>query len=226
MEKTQLNTAPKWKKICCIVVLICYCTAILIVVGIRSLGEMFNLIEILTLILMIPQLGSEMKKLRPKALVWILIGFAAVFLFEQIMWDNILLPDICSRLGIVQENANTEKMTALIRQNPVVLGLAGAVFGPVLEELLYRYTFFALLYDKNKFAAHTLTALIFGLQHIFEAGIWGGDFTQLINIPGYMIFSLVMTCTYVKTKNLWIPIGIHVLSNGIGVIFMLTGAAA
>ena len=127
---------------------------------------------------------------------------------------------ITSAAGITLDNANTDKVFEMVMKSPIFMGIMACVYGPVLEELLYRYTAFGVLYEKNKFSAYAVSALLFGIQHVAEAGLWGGDTIQLMNMPGYIIAGLIFAFLYAKTKNICVPIGAHILANSFGLMMM------
>ena len=101
------------------------------------------------------------------------------------------------------------------------MGFMACIYGPVLEELLYRYTAFGMLYQKNRLLAYIVPSLLFAFQHVAEAGIWGGDTVQLINIPGYIIAGLIFAFLYARSKNICVPIGAHILTNSFGLFMMM-----
>lgn len=225
MHKQSLNTSSKWKKICCFVMLFFYFSHIQIAFGSPIAGTISGILNILNLILvlvMIPDLFREAKKFgdNKKSLLWIPLGAAMVVVLQGMLWDSILKGMITSAAGITLDNANTSKVFEMITKSPVFMGIMACVYGPVLEELLYRYTAFGVLYEKNKFSAYAVSALLFGIQHIAEAGLWGGDTIQLMNMPGYIIAGLIFAFLYARTKNICVPIGAHILANSFGLLMM------
>ena len=140
---------------------------------------------------------------------------------QGILWDNIVTNMIGKAIGVSFGNDNTANVTEMVRNAPVFMGIMVCIYGPVLEELLYRYTAFGVLYTKNRFLAYAVTALLFSIQHVAEAGIWGGDVIQLINIPGYIMAGLAFAFVYDKSKNICIPIGAHIAANSVGLFMMM-----
>ena len=224
-DKTHeiLNTSGKKRRLLCAVMLLLYFSGLPVVSGSRIFGTLFNVMEFVTVALMFPQIKEEAAKVikKPKTMLYIFLGIVMLAVFDVILWDNILLPTIKNMTGIYPENGNNNRLLPMIRQNPVVMLPMVCVFGPLLEEILYRYTAFGIIQEKNRPVAHIVTALLFGIQHIAVAGIWGGDTAQLMNIGGYMVFSLVMTFLFSKTKTLCIPVLLHIMFNSFGLAFML-----
>ncbi len=218
-DGSQLNTAAKWKRILCIVLLFFYFSAL----PVPGLGTICTLADLALVVIMIPDIFRDAKKLgsSKKNLLFMPLGAAAVIGLQGILWDNIAVNLIILKLGIPVNNANNEKVTGMVMASIVFMGLIVCVYGPVLEEVLYRYTAFGLLYEKNRFAAYAVSALLFGIQHVAEAGIWGGDVIQFINMPGYIIAGLILGFLFAKTKNICVPIGAHILVNSFGLVMML-----
>ena len=219
MDEHRLNTSAKWKKIFCIVVLLFYFSYIWDPIGIPVLSTLYSLSTFVVPVIMIPELIRELKKFKDnrKSLLFIPLGLVLLFAAQAVLWQ-IAMQIITSSMGITLENANENNIKEMIAASPVFMTYMVCVHGPVLEELLYRYTGFGLLYEKNRFLAYAVPSLMFGIQHVAQAGIWGGDTYQLINMPGYILGGLVFAFLYDKTKNLWVPIGAHILMNAVGTI--------
>lgn len=118
-------------------------------------------------------------------------------------------------------SANTERLTATVRANPMPWVTLTCLLGPLGEELSYRYGVFRLVSRVNVPLAHLATALLFGLQHVVVAWLDGHP-EQLLLLPGYALTSLVWTIAYRRTGNLAVSLGAHVLTNSMGVALMLT----
>ena len=212
-----------FKRIICVFMLVLYVSGVQQFFGGGILSLAYIVLMFLVVIIMIPDILKEGKafKQSPKTLLLIPLGLLMVILLDNLLMENIIQPILFKAVGVATENANTERVFEMIRKNPAVMVFLSCIFGPVLEEILYRYTVFGLIETKSKPVAHFVTALLFGLQHVIDAGIYGGDITQFINISGYMMFSFIMSGLYSKTKNLCIPIAIHIIVNLLGVLIML-----
>lgn len=186
--------------------------------------ELSLFLEILFIFFFIPTLLAAFKRLKGNAknLLWIPGGFVLIFVLQTIIWNSILLPNIQSFIKMgTTDNMNQNFLQDMLAQSPVLYVLGIVLIGPILEELLYRLICFGSLYPKSPLVAHLVTALLFGFQHVADAVLWHGNVKQLINMGGYIIFSLILTFIYSKKKNIWICIGIHVLNNLLGVILLL-----
>ena len=214
-----MNSSAKWKKITGVILLFFYCTNML---NIPAL-QIFNIINILYVLVMNPDIARDAAKFGKsrKSLLLIPLGAIAIIGIQAILWDNIIMSQIKAGLGIVTDNANTENVISMIRENPVMMGFMACFYGPILEELLYRYTAFGLIRDRDRALAYIVSALLFGFQHIAVAAIYGGDLIQLINMPEYIIAGLIFAFLYDKTGNICVPAGAHILANSFGLLSMV-----
>lgn len=191
--------------------------------GIPVMDTVRDILDILLVLVMLPDIAGEAKKFgdNKKSLWLIPLGVVMLICLQGILWDSIIMGMIRPAVGITADNANTSRISEMMKANPIFMGCMACVYGPVPEELLYRYTAFGMLYEKNKFLAYTVPSLLFAFRHVSEAGIWGGDTAQLINTPSYIIAGLIFAFLYVKTKNICVPIGAHILMNSFGVLMLL-----
>lgn len=214
-----MNSSAKWKKITGVILLFFYCTNML---NIPAL-QIFNIINILYVLVMNPDIARDAAKFGKsrKSLLLIPLGAIAIIGIQAILWDNIIMAQIKAGLGIAMENANTENVISMVRENPVMMGFMACFYGPILEELLYRYTAFGLIRNRSRALAYIVSALLFGFQHIAVAAIYGGDLIQLINMPEYIIAGLIFAFLYDKTENICVPAGAHILANSFGLLTMV-----
>ncbi len=75
------------------------------------------------------------------------------------------------------------------------------VIGPILEESVYRICLFTTLRSRYSLLSHVITALLFGFQHIAAAVIFLKRYEEFLYIFSYILFSLILTITYEKTKT-------------------------
>ena len=220
-----LNTSPKWKRILCLVFLFFYCTGISGDTRFSSsiLYLLYPIVMFTLVFLMIPELFRETKKFKGNLLHLLLIplGFLLLIVCQEFVCGCII-DYVTTKAGIDLNDANADNFAEKIKVNPVFYVFGGCIYGPILEELLYRYTFFGIIYPKNRTLAYVLPALAFGLQHVIEAAIWNGNVVQFFNIPEYIVAGLIYELLYSKTKNLWIPIGAHIIFNSLSVYYMMT----
>lgn len=97
--------------------------------------------------------------------------------------------------------------------NAVLFIILVAVLGPVVEETIYRYGLYRMLAGRSKTMACIVSALVFGLAHIWLGFIHGADVTHLLTILPYFVFGVGTAVIYEKSGNLWCCIVTHSLMN-------------
>lgn len=136
-----------------------------------------------------------------RAAVWSVLG---VFMAYAAQYAGIIIETL---LGIPQGSENTQQVIGLVETFPIVI-LSVAVFGPFLEEIVFRKIIFGSLYEKMPFfAAALISSLIFSAAH------WEWEHTILYAAMGFTFAYL-----YVKTKRIIVPIVAHVAMNSFVVL--------
>ena len=221
-EKRIENNSSRWKKILCLILLFLYCSAISRPLNLPMLGTLSNLMQFVVVGVMVPDIFREFKKIKgnKKCLIYVPVGVLVLIGVQGFLWDELLLPRLLSALGISLNDANYDSVTDMIKNNPVIMGTMVCIHGPLIEEILYRYTAFGLIYKKNRILAYLVSMFLFGLQHVIVAAVWGGDPIQFFNMPGYIIAGFIFAFLYSKSKTLAVPILVHIIGNSIGMLFI------
>ena len=134
----------------------------------------------------------------PLTIAWGIIGFFFVF-FGQMIGAAIE----AVVFGIEGGSQNTADISAIAKGAPIAI-LAIVVFGPILEEFVFRRVIFgSLVQTTNFWVAAIVSAIFFALIHF--------DFTHILI---YTICGLIFAFLYHKTKRIWAPIIAHILLNG------------
>lgn len=98
---------------------------------------------------------------------------------------------------------------------------------PIVEEIIFRGVIFNFAKNLklpgklNIILAFVLSSSVFGLIHVLMASITSGDTSELILGIPYIAAGFVLTLVYYKTKNIFVPIAMHMIQNGFAVIVML-----
>jgi membrane protease YdiL (CAAX protease family) len=83
------------------------------------------------------------------------------------------------------------------------MALLGVVIAPVVEELVFRgIVLRRWAFKWGVWRGLLASSAVFGLLHGPSA-------------PGLIAFGVVMGLVYIKTSNLWVPIGCHMLNNAL-----------
>ncbi|GAB0171480.1 type II CAAX endopeptidase family protein [Lysinibacillus sp. CTST325] len=138
------------------------------------------------------------KETIPLSIMWGIIGFFLVFI-GQMIGAAIEM----AIFGIQGGSQNTADIVAIAKGAPIAI-LAIVVFGPILEEFVFRRVIFgSLVQTTNFWVAGIVSAIFFALIHF--------DFTHILL---YTICGLIFAFLYHKTKRIWTSIIAHVMLNG------------
>ena len=131
------------------------------------------------------------------ALMTFTVSFMAVLAYATVT----LFPEAFAGLMLTLYTTMASQNTTLWVEGGMVLIATGVA--PVVEEVTFRGLFFHCWSARRTIQTGlVLSAVLFASLH-----------PQ--NFIGMFIFSLVMTLLYLRTRNLWVPIGIHAIYNGI-----------
>lgn len=107
---------------------------------------------------------------------------------------------------------NEQTVRDIFNINPISTYISAIIIAPFLEELVFRQAFRDMF--RNNFLFILISSFVFGLFHII------GEELSLINllylIP-YMIPAIAFSIMLKKTNNVLVPIGFHLLHNGISI---------
>lgn len=121
-------------------------------------------------------------------------------------------------LGIENTNQqNFEEGTAVGGTVKILATIAVVLFAPFVEETSYRFFLFRLVRGESgwvrRIAAHISVAALFAFSHCWDYVIIDKDFTQLLGVMPLFIVGLGFSIAYDKTKNLALPIIMHMALN-------------
>jgi uncharacterized protein len=109
--------------------------------------------------------------------------------------------------GDVASNQNA--IDEIFNDNPLYVFYSAVIIAPLLEELVFRLGFRYIF--KTDYLFIIFSGLTFGFIHILAAENIVNELIFLIpySIPGF-VFAYVLT----KSKNIFVPIGLHFMHNG------------
>ena len=105
---------------------------------------------------------------------------------------------------------NEEAVREMFKTTPIYTFISAVIFAPLLEELVFRKSFRYMFSNNNLFML--ASGLVFGAFHV--VGSFETWFDLLYIIP-YSVPGLVFAYTLVKSKNIFVPMGLHFLHNGV-----------
>jgi membrane protease YdiL (CAAX protease family) len=196
----------------------------------------------LILIIILPRFG--VLKGLPQLISYIVLGICGYYVFRKefaegfnlwkthflknIIWliatlfGGLILQQLAAvpayLLGSEDLGGNTEAIFDLSSKHPILLIiLALGLLGPITEEIIYRII---LVGRVSKILPGTLcvafSSLIFMYAHARSINTVG-----LANALPILAIALTYAFVYYKTKNITIPVTLHMLNNSISLLFMI-----
>lgn len=112
-------------------------------------------------------------------------------------------------------NSELPTNEAIIREqfqiSPFYIFVSAVIFAPILEELVFRQSFRNLI-NKN-WLFIIISGLVFGGMHVFSSG--SVTLVEMLYIIPYSVPGMAFAYMLCKTDNIFVPIGFHMLHNGI-----------
>ncbi len=112
--------------------------------------------------------------------------------------------------------ANEELVRKIFTISPLYIYITAVIFAPIMEELVFRLGFRYIF--KNDVIFILCSGLAFGGMHIVSSA---SNFGQLLYIIPYSIPGFIFAYALVKSKNIFVPMGLHFIHNGILVSIQL-----
>lgn len=120
--------------------------------------------------------------------------------------------------GMIVSAQDTEISQTLSEVVP--LGIAAIFLAPISEELIFRYGLFNTLYPRSRKAAYIVTAVLFGLIHIWDK-LLALDFAGMFAMVPRIVFGLYAAQIYEKSKHICYPIFYHAIHNATGCLLKI-----
>lgn len=124
----------------------------------------------------------------------------------------ITVPIIYNRLGYYSSRLLCEnpKELKFLLYNEINLVFSYNILSPIVEEFLFRGIILngLLSSSKNRIVSIIFTSVLFCLIHIE-----GFELCSLLNIADAFIFSIIISCFYARTKNIYYVIIFHIIYN-------------
>ncbi|KKB72532.1 MULTISPECIES: CPBP family intramembrane glutamic endopeptidase [Bacillus] len=144
---------------------------------------------------------------RPKASIGASVAWAVGGVFLAIFAQSIAAMIEMTLFGANPESENTQMIMKLIQALPLMV-IVSSVFGPILEEIIFRKIIFGAIYEKtNFFIAALFSSVLFSVVHI--------DFSHFLI---YAAMGFTFAFLYVRTNRIIVPIFAHVAMNTFVVI--------
>jgi uncharacterized protein len=105
--------------------------------------------------------------------------------------------------------SNQDAINELFTKNPIYIIFSAVLIAPIAEELIFRLSLRYII--KNDWVYIIVSGLSFGLIHILSAESF---MSELIYLIPYAIPGLIFAYVHTKSKNIFVPIGLHFIHNG------------
>lgn len=116
-------------------------------------------------------------------------------------------------LSLNARSLNDQSVIEFYKEAPIRNSIYIVIIGPILEELIFRFLPYKFI--KNKTLYIITSALLFSSIHVIA------DPYALFYIWFYMLTPLYFAYRYHKTKDIWVPISMHMFNNLICVFTFL-----
>lgn len=175
-----------------------------------------DLTYVVTLILMF-------KKEIKKGLIYLKKHFSSCAILSLNCWiTGCFIMTLSSFIITLISKQNVSANESLVRQSiklaPIYMLFTCSIVAPILEEMTFRRALYGLI--KNKFIFILTSGLIFGLLHVI--GSYSSPIDLLYVIP-YGSMGCAFAYLLTKTKNITLPIIIHMIHNTILVLVQIIG---
>ena len=105
-------------------------------------------------------------------------------------------------------STNEQQINELYDKYPIYVFIASCIFGPFIEEMIFRFSLRKLVTNDKIFIV--ASGLIFGLLHVIFSF---NSMIDLLYVIPYGALGVSFAYTYVKTDNIWSTIFVHTLHN-------------
>ncbi|WP_207233309.1 CPBP family intramembrane glutamic endopeptidase [Holzapfeliella floricola] len=153
----------------------------------------------------------NIKRFDTKNIKFIILGFISIFILQ------IFLNMAISSLGLNSTSANQNVLIEALKNRNFLYGFFIVIFGPIIEELIFRGLFFDLFFKHASKMKNILGVISNGMLFYF---IHMG-FTVHVSGIIYFVMGMIFATTYIKTKDIRCGMGIHILNNLISYLGMI-----
>ena len=127
------------------------------------------------------------------------------------MITNIIIINITN----INSSTNQEYITKLLGKYPIYTIFATILIAPLTEELIFRLNIRKIF--KNNIVFIITSGLVFGALHMTVAT----SIKELLFIIPYSIPGFIFAYTLTKSKNIFVPISLHMLHNTVMILLQI-----
>ena len=115
----------------------------------------------------------------------------------------------------IETSSNQEAIISTLYKAPIYTCIMSIIFAPILEELVFRLSF-RKIFNSNILFIVT-SGLFFGFMHVSSPN----SIAEFLYIIPYSIPGVIFAYTLTKSKNIYVPIGLHFIHNTIMMLIQL-----
>lgn len=111
---------------------------------------------------------------------------------------------------------NQENLNMLFEKAPIYIIISSIIYAPIIEESIFRLSLRNIFKSDKLFIF--MSGFVFGALHVVSSF---NSWQDLIYIISYSIPGFVFSYTLVKSKNIFIPISLHLFHNSFMIIVQI-----
>ena len=145
----------------------------------------------------------------PGCILTALLGMAILYAL------NTVAAILTVMLDSVLSNPNDEAVLELASMDIGVMRALSVFIAPIVEEVLFRGVLFGSLRRRSRGWAYVLSAVAFGLYHVWQAAVLSGRPEMLLYAVQYVPIAVVLAWCYERSGSLWTGIFYHMAYNAL-----------
>lgn len=154
---------------------------------------------------------------RPTGLLLAVANAFAVYwicaIFVNIIWGVLSEQLALDALLSATENPNDATLNSYVGRDAQIIKALAVCIAPVVEEVLFRGVLFGEIRKRSRILAYVISALIFGVFHIWQYALVYREPLLLIYTIQYIPHSIGLAWSYERSNSIWAPIFLHAAMN-------------
>lgn len=111
------------------------------------------------------------------------------------------------------ENPNDAALSSYMGREAQIIKALAICIAPVVEEVLFRGVLFGEIRKRSRILAYVVSALLFGVFHIWQYALVYREPLLLIYTIQYIPHSIGLAWSYERSNSIWAPIFCHMAMN-------------
>lgn len=167
-----------------------------------------TLLMCLIIFLFYPKLKEDWKDMKKNHMNY----FSKYFKFYLLGLMIMMVSNLCIAIFSNNEIASNEQVVqSLFNASPIYVFFSAVIFAPIVEELVFRQGIRNIVKDDTLFIL--FSGIIFGGLHVISNNMT--SLSELLYLIPYCAPGIVFAYILAKSNNVFVPIGLHFMHNGI-----------